>query len=215
MPIKAVLLDLDGTLRDTRDIIYDSVQHALKLHAGKDFSRKDMDPYIHHHREVYKGLVGEEGLEEFDEIYTKHIDQFLPSAELFNGVEELLETLQKDGYRVALVSSARRGDEYLSQKGIHGHFEVIVGAHDVTRLKPDPEPVLVALKRLKITADEAAMVGDMTADMESSKKAGVAYRIGITHGFGKREQLQDAGATHIIDSLMELSLLLKKIAGQK
>ena len=207
--IRAVLLDLDGTLRDTKELIYGSIERALKIRTGKDFTREDMEPYIHHHREVYKGLVGEEGLEEFDKVYTQMIRAEILSTKLFEGVNDLLQELHKSGYRLALVSSAREGEKYLREHGIHEHFEVLVGAHDVAKLKPHPEPVELALKKLGVASDEAVMVGDMTADMLSAKEAGVPYRVGITHGFGTAEQLQEAGATHIIVRLAELPPILR------
>jgi len=209
--IKAVLLDLDGTLRDTKELIYSSIERALKIRTGKDFNREEMEPYIHHHREVYKGLVGEEGLEEFDEVYTKFIRAEILSTKLFEGVNDLLHELHRSGYRLALVSSAREGEKYLRKHGIHEHFEVLIGAHDVTKLKPHPEPVELALRKLGVAGDEAVMVGDMTADMLSAKEAGVRYRIGITHGFGTAEQLEEAGATHIIARLAELPALLHSL----
>lgn len=209
--IKAVLLDLDGTLRDTQEIIYSSIEHALKVQTGKKFSRKSMEPYIHHHREVYRGLVGEEGLDKFDEIYTAKIREQILGAKLFEGVNEVIKQLRADGYRLALVSSARQGMAYLRHHGLHEHFEVSVGAQDVTRLKPDPEPVITALQKLKISADEAVMVGDMTADVLSAKGAGVKHVIGITHGFGTREELEAAGVDYSIDSLAELPTIIKAI----
>ncbi|QQS19027.1 HAD hydrolase-like protein [Candidatus Saccharibacteria bacterium] len=54
--IKAILFDLDGTLRDTKDIIVDAYQHAVEMHNGQRPTLEELQPFIHHHTEVYKGL---------------------------------------------------------------------------------------------------------------------------------------------------------------
>ena len=61
------------------------------------------------------------------------------------------------------------------------YFDVVVGADDTERHKPDPEPILLALERLGAAPEDAAYVGDSPFDIRAAKAAGVAA-IGVTWG---------------------------------
>lgn len=84
-----------------------------------------------------------------------------------------------------------------------------VTCNDVSATKPDPESILVAMDRLDISRDEAAILGDHWVDMEAGKNAGVLLRIGVSHGFDDEAKLEKAGATHVIHKLDELRDVLK------
>ncbi|CAN5677869.1 hypothetical protein BH23PAT1_BH23PAT1_3010 [soil metagenome] len=86
----------------------------------------------------------------------------------------------------------------------------VVCAEDVTAHKPDPESLNLAMRRLKASPSESAVLGDHSVDMQSGINGKVLTRIGITHGFNDRKSLLAAGATTVIDSLIELPALLAK-----
>ena len=62
-------------------------------------------------------------------------------------------------------------------------FEVIVTGEDVEHIKPAPDGVLLALKKLKIKDTQAILIGDGTHDIEMARNAGVKT-VGVTYGFG-------------------------------
>ncbi|MCZ6892159.1 MAG: HAD-IA family hydrolase, partial [Chloroflexi bacterium] len=74
-------------------------------------------------------------------------------------------SVEMDGRRVGAAAE-------LLELGIADLFSAIVGLEDVTRFKPDPEPVEVALRRLSVAPQEAVMVGDSPADIEAGRAAG-------------------------------------------
>ncbi len=87
----------------------------------------------------------------------------------------------------------------------------VVTCDDVQeRTKPDPLSALIALERLGVRPENAAVMGDHTYDIQSGASAGIAEGIGITHGFEDESVLRKAGATHIITSLSELPAILAR-----
>lgn len=87
----------------------------------------------------------------------------------------------------------------------------VITADDVgNRTKPDPLSAELAMQRLGASPGDALVLGDHGYDIQAGKRAGVLTRVGVTHGFDDRDTLLAAGATNIIDSLVELPALLTK-----
>jgi pyrophosphatase PpaX len=84
---------------------------------------------------------------------------------------------------------------------------VVVGADSVTKHKPAPEPVLLALELLQVRADEAVFVGDSPHDVHAGNAAGVDT-IAALWGPFSREQLVASTPTYLLDSLGALPALL-------
>jgi pyrophosphatase PpaX len=211
MKIKAILFDLDGTLRDTREAIYYSLEHALSVHGSRIPTREEMASVIHHHTEVHHQFAPHIDIHEFESTYREKVDGLVTESVLYVGAKELIETLHNEGYKLAVVSSAIRVEQYLQKTKLHNYFDVFVNGSDTAEHKPHPAPVVLALERLGVQPNEAVMVGDLSADIKAARQAGVATLIGITHGFGNRDSLEDAGANYVVDSLEELSAVLKQV----
>jgi HAD superfamily hydrolase (TIGR01509 family) len=212
MKIKAILFDLDGTLRDTREAIYSSLERALEVHAPRVPSREEMGPVIHHHTEVHRTFAPDADSHAFEESYREKVTDMVNESVLYDGVHEIVQQLHKTGYKLAIVSAASRLEQYVQKAGLVEFFDAFVGGNTTTEHKPHPAPVLLALEQLGVKAEEAIMVGDLAADIQAAQAAGVQATIGITHGFGTRTSLEQAGADHIIDSLPELVPLIKKLS---
>ena len=84
----------------------------------------------------------------------------------------------------------------------------VLTSEDVTAHKPDPEVIHAALRLGRAQGAQAAMLGDHMVDMVAARDAGVAVRIGVTHGFDDEQTLQEAGATCIVHSLAEVPAAL-------
>ena len=82
-------------------------------------------------------------------------------------------------------------------------FTFVIGAEDVLKAKPDPEPVLTTLAKMGTDAERALVVGDMAVDILMGSRAGVRT-CGVTYGNGSREDLLAAGADFLIDDFREL-----------
>ena len=94
--------------------------------------------------------------------------------QMFPHVAEPLERMTKKGIRMSVATS--RGVEslrdLLTSMGIIKYFDLLLGADSVMRHKPDPEPVLMTLRKLNIEASDTLVVGDMPVDILMGKGAG-------------------------------------------
>ncbi len=202
--LRAVLFDLDGTLRDSREVINPAIEHALNSH-GVHAGPEAIAPYAHSLRAVHRALAPEDvPYTVLEEAYDQSVQERFHLVKLYEHVPETLEWLQGHGYLIGMVSSGRRARDYLKQESLIDYFDVVIGGNDVRELKPHPEAVLAALGALACLPEEAAMVGDLAADVIAGQSAGVATTIGLTHGFGSEQMLREAGADYIIASLDEL-----------
>jgi pyrophosphatase PpaX len=98
---------------------------------------------------------------------------------------------------MGIVTSKMRvhAERGLRVAGLHGAFEVMVSADDVTRGKPDPEPVRIALERFGRSAHETMFVGDSPHDIHAGNRAQVST-VAAAWGPFPRETLERAGPTH-------------------
>lgn len=116
-----------------------------------------------------------------------------------NGTPALLEQLGED-YALAIVTT-RGGKEtrtFLDALDLLHFFSVIVTRQQVLRMKPHPEPILVAAQGLGKTPQRCVMVGDTVMDMRAAQRAG-SIAVGVLSGFGHRQELERAGADLILD----------------
>ena len=101
---------------------------------------------------------------------------------LYPGVEAVLDGLEQRGVVSAIVTLKERAlavagmrtgvSVELEELGITARFPAVIGFEDVSEPKPHPEGVLLALERLDVAPEQALMVGDSVADLQSAKAAG-------------------------------------------
>ena len=202
-----VLFDLDGTLLDSLELIVASYQHTLAHHglparteaeilAGLGIPlTSQFDAW------GYGGELGESLVAEYIEYnLARHDDLIHP----YPGAVALVHELHGAGVPLGLVTSKRRrgGEMGLNALGLTGCFGAEVYGDEVTRPKPDAEPVLKALALLDAPAsDRVAFIGDSTHDVESALAAGVTA-VAVTWGAGASEDL--APASIVVDDAAAL-----------
>ena len=209
--IRLVILDFDGTLADTMELIVETNQEAQRR-MGYPVSRPEeiiatIGLPLKECIQVMYPDVKEDEIPQWIAVYREVFDrlktQIVPS--LFPQVKETLAELVGKGIICTVASS--RGTEsltaFLREMGIAPYISYVLGAEDVTRAKPHPEPVLKTLEHLGIPAAEALVVGDMPVDIQMGRGAG-ANTCGVTYGNSSRKALEAAGADRVIDGFSEL-----------
>jgi HAD superfamily hydrolase (TIGR01509 family) len=203
-----VVLDVDGTLVDT------NYQHAIAWHrALRDHGYTVQLWEIHRHigmggDQLVAALIGEEG-ERADgeairaaegEAYAALIDE----VQAMDGASKLLRELHEDGVVVVLASSAKAEevDHYLDLLDARELVDGWTTAADVERTKPEPDLIQVALGKAE-NDGPAVMVGDSTWDVKAAAAAGIPTLAVLTGGFSA-EELRDAGAARVLESIGEL-----------
>lgn len=210
-----VFFDLDGTLADTVELILTSYRHTMATHLGetlpderwisgmgtplraqlRDFARTDEEAAAM--LETY--TVFQQGI---------HDEMVRP----FPGAGDVLAELRSRGTRVAVVTSkrgvvARRTMEVC---GLWDLVDLLVSADDVSRGKPDPEPVLQALGELGLdgAAEEVVFVGDSPHDLKAGRAAGTRTAA-VSWGPFARGLLDAEEPDYFLESLPELLTLTR------
>lgn len=213
--IKLIIFDFDGTLADTHELIVKTNQEAMKAMnypvRDEEAIRKTIGlPLEAGIRTLFPELK-DEVIPEWCAMYRKVFDvlktQIVPI--LFPEVKETLEWLHGKGYVLTVASSRHSSslNSFLRDMGIAECFQYVLGADNVAKAKPDPEPVLQTLRDLGYKPDEALVVGDMPVDIFMGARAG-AGTVGVTYGNSNRPELTKAGAHYVLDHFSELKNVL-------
>ena len=160
--IKAVLLDFDGTLANTTDIIvqtmYATIRElnlpertyeeciatiGLKLPAVQKALFPDIDIEADAYEKTYRRLFN---------IYNAD-----GAVKVYPNVLETLEELKRRGMLLTIASSRshRTLDDFVRNLGLSDTITYVIGGEDVTKGKPDPQAVNMTLAQFNISADEA------------------------------------------------------------
>jgi pyrophosphatase PpaX len=173
-----VLFDLDGTLIDSGPIIMASMRHASITVLGREPDEDRVRAAI-----GGPGLIAQmreldpDRVDELVDVYRAHNMPLHATLQMFDGVPELLLTLRRRGHRLGIVTAKRTDTVQLAFDRfpiLRETTEVLVGADDTVRHKPEPDPVLEALARLGAGPEQAAYVGDSPFDIRAGKAAGTA-----------------------------------------
>lgn len=177
---KTYLFDLDGTLLDTNELIYQSFVNTCRIYTGLELTRDEVNRHIgiplQNQLSLYLGFKTDE---EMDEIVKKHQEFqetiYKETLKAFPGVVQGLKDLSKKDVKIGIVSSRTRPslDRYLKHIGIYDYFTVISTPENTINHKPHPEPVLWALSQFDSNKKETLFIGDATFDIESGSSAGV------------------------------------------
>jgi HAD superfamily hydrolase (TIGR01549 family) len=205
--IDTLVFDVDGTLVDT------NYQHALAWYRA--FRRFDLTPALWRiHRAVgmggdqlVKAVAGkdveDERGDELRSAWTEEFDEFIDEVQPFSGAEPLLAEVRKRKLRLVLASSGQRKhvEHYLDLLNGRELAEAWTTSEDAEQTKPAPDLVETAMA--KVEGVHAVMIGDSTWDAKAAKRAGLPTYAIRTGGFSA-EELLDAGASNVYDSLEEL-----------
>ena len=210
---QTVLFDLDGTLIDSVRLILDSYHHTLTVHGLPPRSDGEWLAGLGTPLRVQFRDWGDDPAQieamiaTYREYNLAHHDQRITA---YPGVVEMVTAVRQAGFRTGLVTSKNRAgaERGLRLIGLEGTLEVIIGADDVERPKPHPEPVHKALDLLGGTPERAVFVGDSLHDMHSGRAAGTATAA-VLWGPFDRDHLQPSAPDHWLEHPTDLVRLLE------
>jgi len=213
MLLGTVLFDLDGTVIDTGPLIAESFRHAVRTVLGKTIDDEEMLAYVGGWslREQMCRLAPDRA-QELVEAYRAYNEPRHAGLEFCAGMYELLVELRAEGARLGLATAKRRSTveiafRYLPQ--LEALFDAIVCAEDTERHKPDPEPLLLTLRKLEGEPENAAYVGDSPFDVEAAQAAGLRSVAVSWGGIHDQERLRLAGPDALVSTKAELKTALE------
>jgi pyrophosphatase PpaX len=208
MLLDAILFDLDGTVIDTGPLIAESFRHAVSTVLAEPIDDEEMLAYVGGwslREQMYR--LSPDRCEELVEAYRAYNEPRHSGLEFCAGMHELLLELRTSGARLGLATAKRRSTVEIAfgyLPGLEGLFDVIVTSEDTELHKPNPEPLLLALRKLETTPAEAAYVGDSPFDVEAAKAAGLRSIAVTWGGIHSEERLRAAGPDAVVATPAEL-----------
>ncbi|WP_366143172.1 HAD family phosphatase [uncultured Sphingobium sp.] len=213
-PVRAVIFDMDGTLIDTESAhrrAFVDTGHALGWPLAEELLLSMVGIHRDENQRVLAERLGPDfPLAQFyadsDALFEAAEDAGIP---LRPGADLLLDHLTRAGIPMALATStaAPFAQQRLERSGLIHYFDVIVTRSDVERPKPDPEPYLLAARRLGIDPAHCVAVEDSHAGVRSATAAGIAT-VMVPDLLPPTEELTLACA-HVLPSLADLRDLLR------
>lgn len=211
---RLVILDFDGTLADTQPLIVSSLQrtiHDLHLPSRTDAECRAIIGLPL--KECFLRLlpVDDATAERCADHYRRVFDEdnHPGVVTLFPHVLKTLQQLHDRGLTLAICSSRGRPtlDDFVSTFHLEEYVGMVVSANDVTHGKPHPEPVQKILEALHVSPSDTLVVGDADYDIQMGRTAG-CRTCGVTYGNQSADDLQKAGADHLISDFADLLSLL-------
>ena len=200
-PLRAVLYDWDGTLVDSAETSFRCYQGVFNA-FGISFERADFErTYAPDWYRTYVSMgLRRERWAEADAAWLEHYRR--QRSGLVPGAREALTRVSESRRAQGLVSSgdAGRVRREMASLGVEGFFAAVVCGGETTERKPDPAPLLLALRHLGVAPAEAAYVGDSPEDVEMARAAGV-FSVGVPGPFPNREALLAAAPDVVAGSL--------------
>ena len=218
MENQLIIFDLDGTLLNTIGDLAVGCDHMLSLRGLPTHSYEEYCTFVGNGimRLVERALPEELRTEEyvkaarrdFVEFYIDNIDNHTVPYE---GMVELVEQLQSAGAKLAVASNKfQAGTEKLIRKFFPTiEWVEICGNREGVPLKPDTALVDMIIEKAGVERKNCTMVGDSAVDIQTARNAAIRS-VGVSWGFRSREELEQAGADHIADTVEELTTLLLK-----
>ena len=218
--IKAVMLDLDGTLIHTAPEI---AKAANRLRADMDLPALDSD--------IIEGYIGEgaatlikrclsDDIGELDEeqsknayaSFSQYYSKIVADSQPYDDVIESLQALKQAGYRLACVTNKPESFTLplLQQSGLSEYFELVVSGDSLTRKKPDPMPLMYVCEQFDCLPQSALLVGDSKTDVAAAWAAG-CYVFTVPYGYNGGVAIEAHEVDAQINSLLEINDLIKLV----
>jgi HAD superfamily hydrolase (TIGR01509 family) len=223
--VKALLIDLDGTLVDATEALVEAARHALATirlshvspQIGVEIARQLQSNLPLDHILHKRGIAGAKK----QKFVTAYLNAFhnltLKKTKPLPNVHTTLNTLSKH-MPLALITrrsiSRKQLTKELRRLQLIRYFRAIVTSQDVDQPQPSPEIVLKAAQKLNLSVKECAVVSDSIVDIQAGKSAG-AKTIAVLSGLFSRKELEKWEPDFILEDVNHLPDLLRFLSFKK
>ena len=211
--VKCVIFDMDGTLTQTNQLIYDSFNDIARRYVGHTFSVPEITAMFGPPEEgALVRIVGKENLdramEEYLHFYRTHHSRL---ARIYPGIVDVLRFLKERRCVIALFTGKGRSTTgiTLEEFDLTSYFDMVVTGNDVVNHKPAGEGIQKVLDAFSLSPKETLMVGDSVSDVKAAREAGVRIASVLWDSYGKEKVLQ-MGSDEVFHSMEEFSSWLRR-----
>lgn len=209
-----LFFDLDGTLTDPGIGITNSVMYALKTYGIVEEDREKLYPFIgpplSESFQKYYGFTPEQGNEatwRFREYFSQ---TGIFENTLYEGIPELLRSLCDAGFSPVLATSKPElfAERILEHFSLRSYFSHVCGAAMDEKTRSEKKDVIAyAFDETGADPAETWMIGDRKYDVLGGKAFGMKT-VGVLYGYGSREELMEAGADFLCETVSDLKEVL-------
>lgn len=221
IPVKAVVIDLDGTLLNTAPDIAEAAQRMLRDLGMAPVGLEKIQSYIGNGiaNLVKRALTGEMQGKPDDALFAralplfeKHYDEVLHrETHPYMGVMEGLNALRNAGHTlVCITNKAQRFTlPLLAAMGMKDYFDLILSGDSLPRKKPDPLPLRYAAIYYEVEPGDLLLVGDSLNDSLAARAAGCSVVL-LPYGYNGGKDVREQDCDAVIESLADVLKLIKK-----
>jgi len=201
-----VFIDFDGTIANTSEGVFTCIQESLlELHkplVATEILKQFIGPPLTLSFPTYGGLNAEETLKAIEIFRSLYKKKGLFMNTLYDGAIPLCHKLRKTGRKVIIATSKpyEHAKAILIQHSVLDAFDYVSGSSLTGTNESKADVIRHAIKVHNISdMSQVVMIGDRKYDIEGAKSFGMKS-IGVTWGFGDKNELQKAGANWIADT---------------
>ncbi len=217
--VKAVVIDLDGTLLHTAPELSEAANRMLLDMDYAPVSQELLASYIGNGISwlVKRALTGDMHATPdaalYDHalpIFEKHYTALLLQSKPFNGVIEGLDAMKAAGFRLGCITNKveRYTTPLLSGTGLAKYFEIVLSGDTLTEKKPHPMPLLHAAKFFGVPIDKLLLIGDSLNDALAARAAECPVFC-VPYGYNHGEPVETLDQDAVIPSLAAALPLMK------
>lgn len=207
LPILLAVFDLDGTLTESSNTIYNSAVDALNhFNIKVDLPKEELTNKIGaHFQDIFADMNIivpdiEHYIEVFKSIYFNHIDD----TYLYDGVVDGLKKLKNHNLKTAILTTKaqEQTDRIISHFQIGDYFDFVMGRRKGIEVKPSSMPLLKICDELNIPPVQTIMIGDTELDIKCAKGAGCRV-IAVDYGYRNNGTLSKENPDYIVSTFSE------------
>ena len=217
--VKAVMIDLDGTLLDTipdlaaaaNNMLIELGRAPLPEARIRNFVGKGIANLIE--RTLTDDMDGKPDQASFDHAVPSYERCYKAAngkhTTIYPGVMEGLDAMRARGFPLACVTnkSERFTLPLLDYMQMSHYFVTVVAGDTLSQRKPDPAPLLHACKVMKVAPNEMLMIGDSLNDAQAARAAGCPVFC-VGYGYNEGHDVRELDVDAIVASLAEANSLI-------
>ncbi len=223
LSVKAVMIDLDGTLLDTATDLAAAANMMLKEIGKAELPTETIQSYIGKGVEklVKRSLTGSMDAEPdaglfsramplYEHSYAKmlHVD-----TRPYPGVVEGLKAMREAGFHLACVTNKAEAFTLplLRSTELLSYFDIVVSGDSLPKKKPDPMPLLYACEQFHIQPRQMLLIGDSLNDTQAARAAGCRVFC-VPYGYNEGRDVKELDCDALVPSLYEATKLIRKLS---